>query len=79
MSGLSFTSFLLEGMILMASLLPVSTLANTGRDTQTPTLELLEFLAEWETGEDEWAGPEQFEDDSFDQLYDDGTEIEDNE
>lgn len=62
----------------MAGLFPVINLAESGQE-EVPSLEFLEFLAEWETSEGEWAGPEQFEDDSFDQLYDDNDEIDDDE
>jgi hypothetical protein len=37
-------------------------------------MEFLEFLSEWETELGDWVGPERFEDDSFDQLYEDDTE-----
>jgi hypothetical protein len=61
----------------MTSLLPINNPADTVQNAtvEPPTLEFLEFLAEWETDLDEWAGPEQFEDNSFDQLYDSSNEI----
>ncbi len=37
-------------------------------DNEIPSLEMLEFLGEWETYEGEWIDPGEFEDDSFDQL-----------
>ena len=37
-------------------------------DNEIPSLEMLEFLGEWETYEGEWIDPGELEDDSFDQL-----------
>jgi len=61
----------------MTSLFSINNPADTVQNAtvEIPTLEFLEFLAEWETDQDEWAGPEQFEDNSFDQLYDSSNEI----
>ena len=72
MNGLSNMKFLLNGLILMiTSLLPTLNLAGTTKLEELPSVELLEFLSEWETDQGEWAGPAQFEDDSFDQLFED--------
>lgn len=38
---------------------------------EIPALELLEFLGEWETDWGVWEDPQQFTDDSFEQLLDD--------
>lgn len=81
MNGLSSRKFLLNGLVLMImNLLPTLNLAETGKTEELPSVELLEFLSEWETDQGEWAGPAQFEDDSFDQLFeDDENDEEDNE
>lgn len=56
---------LLTMLTLMATFdLPV-TLAE---EEQLPSPELLDFLSEWETDEGEWADPELFEVDMFEQL-----------
>jgi len=77
MNGSITTSYLLKGLIIMTSLFPINNSADTTQNAtvEKPTLEFLEFLAEWETDLDEWVGPEQFEDNSFDQLYDSSNEI----
>ena len=70
MNGLISMKFPLNGLILMIiSLLPTLNLAGTANLDVLPSVELLEFLSEWETDQGEWAGPAQFEDDSFDQLF----------
>lgn len=70
MNGLTSMKFPLNGLILMIiSLLPTLNLAGTTNMEELPSVELLEFLSEWETDQGEWAGPAQFEDDSFDQLF----------
>ena len=62
------------------TLIPVINLAETRQEEDIPTMEFLEFLSEWETDQGEWTGPGQFEDDSFDQVYeDDSDEVEDDE
>lgn len=58
-------------LLMLMSLLSLSIPAEPEDDRDAPSIELLEFIAEWETSEGDWAGPEQFEDDAFDQLYDD--------
>ncbi len=57
-------------------LLPTLNLAETAKREEIPSVELLEFLSEWETDQGEWAGPAQFEDDSFDQLFEDNRNAE---
>jgi len=73
MNGLSSMKSPLNGLLLiMMSLLPLPNRAQTlPGDTEDayPSAEFLEFLSEWETDSGEWAGPEQFEDDSFEQLF----------
>ena len=57
--------------ILMLVICMISTWAyakEADEDTELPSLEMLEFLGEWETSEGEWVDPGEFEDDSFDQL-----------
>jgi hypothetical protein len=44
-------------------------LAGTKEQDTTLTIEFLEFLADWETDQGDWVGPDSFIDDSFDQLY----------
>ncbi len=46
-------------------------IAETEPEVQEPSLEFLEFLGEWESGNGDWNPPDEFADDSFDQLYDD--------
>ena len=70
MNGLINMKSPLNGLTLMIlSLLPIPNLAGTAEPGEQPSVEMLEFLAEWETDQGEWAGPAQFEDDSFDQLF----------
>ena len=57
-------------MSLMPLISPAGTEPGQTAPAPMPTVELLEFLAEWETDQGTWAGPARFEDDSFDQLYD---------
>ena len=79
-NGLSSMSYLLRGLVLTMALIPVINPAGTRQDEEIPSMELLEFLSEWETDQGEWEGPAQFEDDSFDQLYEDGSdEVEEDE
>jgi len=42
--------------------------AETQQDDDAPSLELLEFLGEWETGDGEWLDPEDLEDEDFAKL-----------
>jgi hypothetical protein len=49
--------------------------AEQGIKSETVSLEFLEFIADWETTQGDWMGPENFEEDSFDQLY----EVDENE
>jgi hypothetical protein len=39
--------------------------AQTQNEEELPTLELLEFLGEWENSEGEWIDPEKMEDEDF--------------
>lgn len=75
MNGLSSMKSPRNGLLLiMISLFPLHNSAQTlSGDTAEsyPSAEFLEFLSEWETDSGEWAGPEQFEDDSFEQLFED--------
>lgn len=65
-------SYLPRILAVSMSLVPLISPAGTEYEQPppAPTVELLEFLAEWETDQGTWAGPARFEDDSFDQLYD---------
>jgi hypothetical protein len=65
-------SCLARALVFMTTLIPVITLAETREVEQVPSMELLEFLSEWETEQGEWEGPALFEDDSFEQLYESG-------
>ncbi len=75
MNGLSSMKFLLNGLILtIMSLFPTLNPAQTATGEtgeQYLDAEFLDFLSEWETETGEWVGPEQFADDSFEQLFDD--------
>jgi len=51
------------------SIVSFTVYSDTEDETDLPSLELLQFLSNWETDEGQWYGPEQFADDSFDQLY----------
>ena len=55
---------LLLSMILFS---PISQAQNQQED-EAPSLELLEFLGEWETGDGEWLDPAELEDDDFAKL-----------
>ena len=57
-------SLLVLMMIIFSPLLQ----AETQRDEESPTLELLEFLGEWETSDGEWLDPTELEDDDFAKL-----------
>ena len=54
-------------LLLMILLSPISQ-AETREDDAVPSLELLEFLAEWETDDGQWLDPETLEDDDFAKL-----------
>ena len=80
MNGSSSMKFRLSGLILMTmSLLPTLNPAETGQKEVVPSIEFLEFLSDWETDQGEWTGPAQFEDDSFDLLFEDDAHDEDKE
>lgn len=81
MNGLSSMSYHLRGLTLIMTLMATPGLAQTSaEDAAEPlTMEFLEFLSEWETDLGDWVGPSSFEDDSFDQLYEDNSEIDDDE
>ena len=79
MNGLNFMSYLLRIWIIFIVLIPLTSLAQTAEDEEELTIEFLEFLSEWETQLGDWVGPEDFEDDSFDQLYEDDTDENDSE
>jgi hypothetical protein len=60
----------------MSVFIPSITPAGSSQEEEVPTMELLEFLSQWETEHGEWEGPALFEDDTFDQIYeDDGDEV----
>lgn len=78
MSGLNRMKYRLNGLILIImSLLPTLNPAETTTGQDLPTAEFLEFLTEWETDQGEWTGPALFEEDSFDQLFEDEENAED--
>ena len=78
MSGLNRMKYRLKGLILiMMSLFPTLNPAETTTGRELPSAEFIEFLIEWETDQGEWAGPELFVDDSFDQLFEDEENAED--
>ena len=57
-------SLILILMILFSPLIQ----AQTQENDDTPSLDLLEFLGEWETGDGEWLDPAQLEDNDFAKL-----------
>jgi len=63
-------SYLLKVLFIIMGLYSAICLAETHNENDPVTMEFLEFLSEWETEQGDWVGPERFEDDSFDQLYD---------
>jgi hypothetical protein len=67
-------SYLLRIWIILCALISFTSQAQTAEDEEQISMEFLEFLSEWETELGDWVGPERFEDDSFDQLYEDDTE-----
>ncbi len=79
MNGLNYMSYLLRIWIILIALISSTGQAQTAEDEEEISIEFLEFLSEWETDFGDWVGPENFEDDSFDQLYENDTEEDDNE
>lgn len=70
MNGLNSMKFPLDGLtLIMMGLLVTQYSSATEQKEQVPTAELLEFIADWETNQGEWVVPALFEDDSFDQLF----------
>lgn len=70
MNGLNSMKFPLDGLtLIMMGLLVTQYSSATEQKEQVPTAELLEFIADWETNQGEWVGPALFENDSFDQLF----------
>jgi hypothetical protein len=69
MNGLSNMSYLLNIIFILMILFIETVYSESHLENETISLEFLEFLADWETNQGDWVGPEKFEDDSFDQLY----------
>jgi len=62
--------FPLDGLsLIMMGLLVTQASSATEQNEELPTAEFLEFIADWETIQGEWVGTALFEDDSFDQLF----------
>lgn len=57
-----------SGLFLLISLVPF--LSSAAESEQAPTLELLEFLGQWETDEGEWIDPSELDNDKFVELLD---------
>ena len=79
MNGLNYMSYLLRIWIIFIAIISLTSQAQTAGEEEEVSIEFLEFISEWETSLGDWVGPENFEDDSFDQLYEDETEENDNE
>ncbi len=60
-------SLVLLVMILISQSLQAET-AETQAGDEAPSLELLEFLGEWESSDGEWVDPADLEDDDFAKL-----------
>lgn len=79
MNGLNSMKFHLNGLLLIImGLFTTSNPAGTVQMQESPSAEFLDFLSEWETDQGEWMGPALFEDDSFDQLFEDDENDDDN-
>jgi hypothetical protein len=57
-------SVLVISMIILSPLLQ----AETQNEEEIPTIELLEFLGEWQENDGEWLDPEELEDEDFANL-----------
>ena len=55
-------------IVLMMTILSPLLQAETQKDEDAPTPELLEFLGEWETSSGEWIDPEALADEDFAKL-----------
>lgn len=67
MSGWKNMNSPLKLLLLMMFTIPMTAQAETELET-VPTVELLEFLAEWETEDGDWIDPADLEDDDFAEL-----------
>lgn len=47
--------------LLMLVLIPFAAVADDAPEDESPSLELLEFLADWETDDGEWVDPMRFQ------------------
>ncbi len=62
-------SYPLRVLMLVTCMISTWTYAvEENEDNDVPSLEMLEFLGEWETTEGEWVDPGELVDDSFEQL-----------
>jgi len=69
MSGWKSMSCPLRAMMLVICMISTWVYAmEENGDNDVPSLEMLEFLGEWETSDGVWIDPGEFEDDSFEQL-----------
>lgn len=55
---------------------PVDAASHASQEEQGPSLELLEFLGQWETDDGEWIAPQELADAEFGLLLDTSLEIE---
>lgn len=55
-------------LTLLTLMSPVSLPVVIAEEEPLPSVELLDFLSLWETDEGEWADPELFEEDMFEQM-----------
>lgn len=61
-------SFPARVLILLTCLVSMMTFAEEESGEDVPSIDLLLFLGEWETDNGAWIDPNEFEDDSFEQL-----------
>lgn len=77
MSGWKRMNYQLRLLLFAMFTVPVLTLADEA-DT-SPSMELLEFLGEWETDEGEWISPDELDNDYLVELLDNEETREENE
>jgi hypothetical protein len=69
MNGLNNTSYHLKVFLILMGFYSATSPADTEAGNDDISMEFLEFIADWETDQGNWVGPDGFIDDSFDQLY----------
>ena len=61
-------SYPLKSLFVMLLLFPLFISAEENKGEDQLSIELLEFLAEWETADGEWIDPNEMKEDSFEQF-----------